>query len=277
MNTSPVRLDHVPDIRLIACDMDGTLLDPAHAVHDDFWPLLDYLRQRGIHFCPASGRQYANLYQVFESHAAEMIFIAENGSYVVRDGAELCSDCITAADARGLVQVARQINATGGHAGAVLCGKRSAYIEWNFPAFRAEVDKYYHRLQLVDDLTMVEDDFLKVAVYSFESSEQVSYPHFALFEASHQVVVSGAHWLDVMAPQANKGRGLKHIQDALQISPEQTMVFGDFLNDMEMMEHSIYSFAMANAHPKLRERARFLAPANTDNGVVRTICSVLGL
>jgi hydroxymethylpyrimidine pyrophosphatase-like HAD family hydrolase len=176
-----------------------------------------------------------------------------------------------------LAQVALKINIAGAHAGAVLCGKNSAYIEWDFPAFRAEVDKYYHRLQVVDDLTLVEDDFLKVAVYSFESSEQVSYPFFAGFEQTHQVVVSGAHWLDVMAPQANKGRGLKHIQDALQITPQQTMVFGDFLNDMEMMEHSDYSFAMANAHPRLLERARFLAPGNTQNGVVRTIRSVLGI
>lgn len=277
MNTSPVRLDHVPDIRLIACDMDGTLLDPDHAVHADFWPLLEQLQKRGIAFCPASGRQYANLHHVFASHAAGMVFIAENGTYVVRDGMELCSDCIAAADARVLVQVARRINANGTLAGAVLCGKHSAYIEWDFPAFRSEVEKYYHRLQVVSDLTQVDDEFLKLAVYSFGSSEQVSHPFFAGFEQTHQVVVSGVHWLDVMAPQANKGRGLKHIQDTLQITPQQTMVFGDFLNDMEMMEHSAYSFAMANAHPRLLARARFLAPANTHNGVVRTIGAVLGL
>ena len=50
-----------------------------------------------------------------------------------------------------------------------------------------------------------------------------------------------------------------------------------FLNDMEMMDEATYSFAMANAHPLLKERARYLSPGNADNGVVRTIKAVLGL
>ena len=52
-----VILDHVPDIRLIACDMDGTLLDDEDAIDDEFWPLVDQLQAREIVFCPASGRQ----------------------------------------------------------------------------------------------------------------------------------------------------------------------------------------------------------------------------
>ena len=91
------------------------------------------------------------------------------------------------------------------------------------------------------------------------------------------MVVSGEHWLDVMALGVNKGAGIRHIQEALGITRAQTMVFGDFLNDLEMMDEADYSFAMANAHPVLAERARYRAPGNTDNGVVRTIKSVLGI
>jgi hydroxymethylpyrimidine pyrophosphatase-like HAD family hydrolase len=80
-----------------------------------------------------------------------------------------------------------------------------------------------------------------------------------------------------MNPATNKGAGIRSIQRALGITPAQTMVFGDFLNDLELMDAADYSFAMYNAHPVLRERARYVAPPNTDNGVVRTISSVLGL
>ncbi len=83
--------------------------------------------------------------------------------------------------------------------------------------------------------------------------------------------------LDIMALQANKGAGIRHIQERLNITRDQTMVFGDFLNDLEMMDEATYSFAMANAHPLLKERANFLPPGNTDNGVVRTIKAVLGI
>jgi len=273
----PLEFDPIPDIRLIACDMDGTLLDDEDAIHDDFWPLIDALHERGVVFCPASGRQYYNLLERFEPIADEVVFIAENGTYVVREGRELSSDCLDRQVARDLIDVARDLNARGADVGAVLCGKASAYIERTDASFLAEVDKYYHRLQAVADLNTVDDDILKVAIYDFVSSEEVSAPAYAHFLDTHQVVVSGQHWLDVMDLHASKGSGIRHIQQALGITRDQTMVFGDFLNDLEMMDEATYSFAMANAHPELAARARFRAPENTANGVVRTIKSVLGM
>jgi hypothetical protein len=272
-----IRLDHVPDIRLIACDMDGTLLDDAHAIHNDFWPLIEQLHARGVIFCPASGRQYYSLLEHFTPISDELIFIAENGTYVMRQGVELSSECLTRAAVCELIRIYRQLKHREADAGVVLCGKRSAYIETGEPEFLAEVVKYYQRLEVVDDLLAIADDFLKVALFTFRSSERVIYPAFAHFSHSHQVVVSGAHWMDIMSPKANKGAGLRHIQEKLEITRDQTMVFGDFLNDLEMMDEATYSFAMANAHPLLKARATYLSPGNADNGVVRTIKSVFGI
>jgi hypothetical protein len=78
-----------------------------------------------------------------------------------------------------------------------------------------------------------------------------------------------------MSPVANKGRALRRLQERLGVTPDQTMVFGDFLNDLEMMDAATYSFAMANAHPLLKQRASWVAPANSANGVVRAIRTVL--
>ena len=49
-----------------------------------------------------------------------------------------------------------------------------------------------------------------------------------------------------------RAAGIRHIQEVLGITRDQTMVFGDFLNDLEMMDEATYSFAMANAHPDAR-------------------------
>ena len=274
----PALFDPRPDIRLIAADMDGTLLDDFDELHDHLWPMVRELSRRGIVFCPASGRQYGNLLNRFRDVADDVVFIAENGTYVVRRGAEISSDCLEPDAARRLVVAVRELAASGVDAGAVLCGKRSAYIERNDPPFRAEVDKYYARLQVVDDLLAVDDDdVLKVAVFDFGSAEATTAPALANFRDTHRVVVSGRHWVDVMNLSANKGEGIRHLQQALDITAAQTMVFGDFLNDLEMMDAAEYSFAMENAHPELRARARYLAPSNAENGVVRTISSVLGL
>jgi Cof subfamily protein (haloacid dehalogenase superfamily) len=264
--------DPRPDIRLIAADMDGTLLDDEDELHHHFWPLADELFRRGIVFCPASGRQYFNLRERFSAVADEVAFIAENGTYVVHQGRALSATCLPAESVTGIV------SKTGVDVGAVVCGTATAYVERLDAPFLAEVEKYYARLQLVPDLLAVADaDVLKVALYDFGRAEDTTAPAFEPFRDTHQVAVSGAHWVDVMTLGVNKGVGIRRIQEALGITRAQTMTFGDFLNDLEMMDESDYSFAMHNAHPTLRERARYVAPPNNENGVVRTISAVLGL
>jgi Cof subfamily protein (haloacid dehalogenase superfamily) len=267
------RMDPRPDIRLIAADLDGTLVDDEKRIHDEFWPLVDELHARGITFCPASGRQYYNLLALFEDVAADVVFIAENGTYVVAEGREMSSDCLPLDVARRVVARVREIPDVG----AVLCGKRSAYVERQDETFLRHVRPYYTREQVVPDLQAVEDDVLKVAVYDFVSGERNAAPRLEEFRASHQVAISGPHWVDVMSPTANKGHALRQIQEKLGVTPDQTMAFGDFLNDLEMMDAATYSFAMANAHPRLKERASWVAPTNNANGVVRTIRTVLGI
>ncbi|MFD9005543.1 Cof-type HAD-IIB family hydrolase [Streptomyces sp. NPDC059582] len=265
------------DIRLIVTDMDGTLLDDDKRAPEGLWEVLALLRERGVLFSPASGRQYATLERQFAEVAEGMVFIAENGTYVVRDGVELSSDPLDPAVAREVVRAARRLVADGVDMGAVLCGKKSAYVERTDEAFLAEVRRYYLELRIVEDVTAVDDDIIKVALFDFGAAERTTAPALAPFVATHQVVVSGAHWVDVMNRTADKGSAVRRLQRDLGITPAQTMVFGDYLNDLEMLDTAEWSFAMANAHPEVVRRARHLAPSNNDNGVLRTVARMLDL
>jgi hypothetical protein len=270
-----------PDIRLIATDMDGTLLDDDKRLHEQFWPLLEELDRRGVLFCPASGRQYTTLLREFEivaGGAADMVFIADNGSMVMRGGQEISSTCLPREEAHRLVLALRQTLSDGVDAGAVVSTKRSSFVERSDTAFLDQVGRYNVDLQIVPDLLeVIHDDVLKIAVYDFGSAEHTTLPRLAGLADALNLTVTAEHWLDVNAPTATKGAAVSALQDAYGITPAQTMVFGDFLNDLEMMDTADYSFAMSNAHPKLRARARYTAPSNNDNGVIRTIASVLDL
>lgn len=257
--------------------MDGTLLDDAKRMPDGLWPMLSELRRRGVLFSPASGRQYATLARQFAEVAEGMVFIAENGTYVVRDGVELSSDPLDRSVAADLARTVRRLGADGVDVGAVVCGKRAAYVERADEAFLAEVRTYYVEHRVVEDVTAVEDDVIKVALFDFGPAERTTAPALRDFAATHRVVVSGEHWVDVMNRTADKGTALRGLQRELGITPAQTMVFGDYLNDLEMLDAAEWSFAMANAHPEVVRRARHLAPSNNDDGVLRTIARVLGL
>lgn len=257
------------DVRLVVCDMDGTLLTPGGELPEGFAAMREALRERGVTFVPASGRQLATLEQMFPG---EETFVAENGSIVVHEGRTIATSLVEPDVVREVISLAR---ATTSDVGLVVCGVRSAYVERRDAPFLAEVEKYYASLEIVDDLTTVDDDVLKVAVFDFDDAEPTAATMLGGVARTHQVVISSTHWVDVMHPGANKGVGLRALQDALSVARDQTVAFGDYLNDLELLDAAGLSFAMANAHPEVVARARFLAPTNRENGVLTVLDHLL--
>jgi hydroxymethylpyrimidine pyrophosphatase-like HAD family hydrolase len=86
---------------------------------------------------------------------------------------------------------------------------------------------------------------------------------------NHKILlkVSGKNWLDISDEKANKGNALKHVQQLLNVSKEETMVLGDYHNDIEMMQEANFSFAMENAHADIKELAKYSTKSNDDFGV----------
>lgn len=258
--------------------MDGTLLTSGDNVPDSFWPLLTELGQIGATFVPASGRQYATLARTFQqpkADIADIAYVAENGSLVVHGDEVLSKTTVEAELVRAVIATTRALPSTV-DLGLVVCGVNGAYIERRDPAFVAEAEKYYARLEVVDDLTAVRDEVLKLAVFVLGEAEHLLATTFAPFTETHQVVLSGANWIDIMHRDVNKGRAVRALQAALGVPKERTVVFADYLNDLEMLDAANWSFAMANAHPDVKAKARFLAPSNDEHGVVRVLRRLLG-
>ncbi|MCR6688951.1 Cof-type HAD-IIB family hydrolase [Cellulomonas sp.] len=272
MPTSPTP---APDVRLVALDMDGSLLDDDKNLPESFWPVLEEMLERGIVVCPASGRQYATLREQFARD--DLTYVAENGAIVVSGGRTVAVTALDPGTARDVVRTVRAAVAGGAEHGTVLCGERSAYVERSDDAFLQHVRPYYRRLELVEDLTAVQDTVLKVAVYDFGPAQDGAGPLLEPFGGAARVLVSGRHWVDVMHLDADKGAAVRAIQARLGIGPEHTMAFGDYLNDVGMLEAAHWSYAMANGHPEVLARARFVAPSNNEAGVVRTLVEALRL
>lgn len=257
--------------------MDGTLLDAEGRVPDGLWPLLRIMAERGIAFAPASGRQYATLRDAFDQVSEGMPFIAENGSFVVRDDVELSSTPVDPEIVERVLAAADDATAAGRDVGVVLCARRCGYVSRADDAFMAQVRKYYHSHAVVDDLRAVDDAPIKMALFDFDDAETGIAPALSEVADTHQVVVSGAHWVDVMQPGVNKGTALRALQSEMGITAAQTAAFGDYLNDLEMLREADLSFAMANAHPDIRAVARFTAPSHTEAGVVAVLERLLGV
>ena len=247
------------DIRLVVADMDGTLLNEHGAVPSSFWPVLDWMRGRRITFAPASGRQYATLHQIFHGLDEGLSYVAENGNLVVHQGRTVATHGVDLDTSRRVIEIVRQAAGAGEggrNLGLVVCGLDSAYVERDDEAFLTEARKYYVRLDVVGDLSLVTDRVLKLAVFDFGGAQDLAAGPLAQLADTHQVVVSGQHWVDVMARGVDKGGAVRQLQQAIGATPAQTVAFGDYLNDLQMLEAADWSFAMANAHPEVARSIR---------------------
>lgn len=259
------------EIRLVATDMDGTLLNSKHEIHDSFFPVFKKLKDHGVIFVAASGRQYFNLAKTLEAVKDEVIFAAENGSYVVFRDEEIHIQAMDPEIAGELILISRNIADTY----PIICGKKKAYVENDEPEFINHLKLYFERYEVVENLLEIRDDqFLKFTLCDLAGSEINSYPHYKKYESALQVKVSGPIWLDISHKKANKGRAMEVLQEKFNVTASQTMVFGDYLNDLEMLEKAHYSYAMANAHPDIKKIARFIAKSNDENGVVEILSEI---
>ncbi|MCG3863725.1 MULTISPECIES: Cof-type HAD-IIB family hydrolase [unclassified Photobacterium] len=255
-------------IKFIATDMDGTLLCDNKQLPSDFYEVFQLLQQKNILFSAASGRQYQSLVNTFEPVKDHMVFIAENGTLVMYKGKEIYSSTIPTDEIHTILKSVQQVP----DCDIVLCGKNSAYTEATSERALNEIRKYYHNLELVDDLFSVDDEFIKIAVLNFNGTEEHIYPVLApVFGETHQVVVSAKIWLDLMHKTASKGAAIKHLQKEFGFTFEESMSFGDFFNDAEMLKETYHSYSMENAHPEIKKLARFEAPSNNEQGVMTVI------
>ncbi|MBK8804412.1 MAG: HAD family hydrolase [Fibrobacteres bacterium] len=260
------------DIRLVVSDMDGTLLDRDHRLPEGFWELERTLHERGIVFAVASGRQYWNLLDVFEPIADRILILAENGTLVMQGGRQLHLRTLSRPDAHRFVELGRTLPQTH----VLLCGKECAYVEGHDDQFLTSVRSFYRKVEIVPDLLAVQDDILKVTYCDFRGAEEHSYPHVCRWSGDFKIAVAGIPWLDITHAQADKGVALANIQERLGVTRAQTMVFGDYLNDLELMAGADWSFAMKNAHPRIVEAARFRTRLDhNEGGVLDTIRQVL--
>tara|TARA_B100001057_G_scaffold494604_1_gene591555 strand:- start:321 stop:1127 length:807 start_codon:yes stop_codon:yes gene_type:complete len=260
------------NVKLVVSDLDGTLLNEKSQVSKRFLNQFKELKKRNIHFIAASGRQYQSILDKLNYIKDDITIIAENGGLMLHKNEEEILFKLSKEDISNSIKVLRKVE----DAYIVLCGRKSAYIETNEKKFVSKFSNYYSEFTIVEDLEeVVDDDFLKIAVFHFESSEDYVFPYLKELTEKLKIVVSGQNWLDISHLDVDKSFALDLVQKDLDLKPEETMVFGDYNNDLKMLELGHYSFAMKNAHSEVKKIARFQTKSNNEEGVEEVIDKLL--
>ena len=247
--------------------MDGTLLNSHKQMPSDFKSWV--VNHNDIITVIASGRQYYALARDFMDIRDHLIFIAENGSLVFQDGEIIYQNLMNTEDVIVVLEHLKKVP----YATPLLCGVKSAYMEKSADEEMLHATMYYERLEQVDDLMEVarKEKIVKLAIYFRMQMAEKSAYYFSSLPSNLKAVVSGVSWIDVANADANKGKALKEIQEQNHISWNESMAFGDYFNDVEMLEQVKYSYATANAHPKIKKIVSYLTDSNDDDGVMKVL------
>lgn len=259
-------------IRLVASDMDATLLDENSQLPPDFEAAVKALAEKGIRFAAASGRPLYTLEEMFPNLRKEMILIGDNGGAIRWNGENLYTSEMPPEGWRALARKTREVGDV-----AVLCGLKSAYVERQYQQYDRVMKQFYTRVEYVDDLTAVTEPADKFTIYLPRDNSQEAYDNIygPACGTEFSVAVAGKNWVDIMNPGVHKGAALLRLGERLGVPPEGMMAFGDTFNDAEMLKAAKYGFLVENGSPALREEVPFLAPPNTSSGVMQVLRRVL--
>lgn len=255
---------NLSNIRLVVSDLDGTLLNSKHEVSNLFFKLFEELKKQDIIFVAASGRPFYSITTKLSPIKDEIIIVAENGGIAMKQDLLLLS---TPLNTSKLQEITKIIEANP-KINPIYCTKTKAYFSSKSEQSVIEtLQEYYPNFQIITEVDNIKEDIIKITLYHTKDSETYIYPYFKEFETNYDVKISGKYFLDISDKLANKGHAINLIQEKYNITPNQTLAFGDYNNDLEMLKLATYSFAMANAHQNVIKVANYKTKSNNDFGV----------
>ncbi len=259
-------------IRLVASDMDATLLDEHSCLPQGFAGMVNALAQKDIRFAAASGRPLYTLEEMFAGLLDTVILIGDNGGAIRWQGKDLFVSEMPAAGWRQLAKLARENRDIG-----MLCGLDCVYVEKPWQCYDAVFRNFYTRVTYVDDLLAVEAPADKFTIYLPAGNAQQAFDsvYGTACGGAFSVAVAGKNWVDVMNPGVHKGAALEQLGRQFNIPSTGMMAFGDTYNDAEMLTAAKYGFLMENGSAPLRAKVPFLAPPHTQAGVMQVLHRVL--
>ena len=266
------------DIRVIATDMDGTLLDPKGQLDlPRLEKILDKLDQCDIRFVIATGNEVHRMRQLLGHLAERVVLVVANGARIFENNeliqAQTWDDAMVdkaLGHFKGR-ECQDQFVVTAMNGGFVKKG--TVFTELDKFMTPEMIEKLYQRMQFVDEFdSSLFGGVLKMSmVVGEERLDSVLQEINDLFDGHVRAVSSGYGCIDILQDGIHKAWGLVELLKRWNLKPEQIMAFGDSENDIEMLELAGISYAMENAEEAVKRVATKVAPANSQAGVYKVL------
>ena len=267
-------------IKLVAIDMDGTLLDSVCKVPKENIKAIEKAIDNGVVVVPATGRCYRNTKNMITGAIPGIsYYVTCNGAIVVDDDKEevIYEELMKKADVKAVYELIEKYPVfTEIYAGlnSYVDARRTKHL------YRSVLPTEYcdHLLKTVSEVadlkTIADDPSISVSKFHIvgENSKDIEKLRNEINEVDglHPISLIPEN-IELTAGRWSKREGLKKLIAHLGIDREEVMVIGDSSNDYEMLEWAQYSVAMGNADEHAKELADYITATNNEAGVARAI------
>ena len=274
------------DIRLIATDLDGTLLNSRKELTPRTLRAIKRAAEAGIEFVPATGRFYRGCPEELRKLPFIHYAVVINGAcvYDVKNDSFIHRTDIPAADAVRIFDIVKNFPAEyecyaegWGYAPEDLAARIDEFTESDF-ARRIVKTLRTTVSDLSAYVTEHFDGVHKIQMFTDDKSVLAAAAH-AVHEVYPDYLITHALDcnLEINSPKAGKGNALQALASHLGLSMDQVMVFGDGNNDISMLKAAGCSVAMANAMPEVKAVADRVTLSCDEEGVAAAIEELLGM
>ena len=284
-------------IKLIASDMDGTLLNHNHKIPKENVKLINFAKNQGIEFVVATGRAYYEALPALNEENINCDVISFNGGIVYDKNGNIISitpmlpkdlyytiEILKSFDISYQLYTKNTIYTTSIETdiNAYIDLIRSNGYEPDVEHLRAEAQQkldvgYITEVENIElYLNEKENPPIKIIAISNDISKLENAAKLLSENTSISVTSSGANNIEIMHKNATKGEALKEIAKIYGINLENAVAIGDNLNDQAMLDIVGYSVAMKNGNIKLKEQAKYVTEkTNSEGGVADTIFKLI--
>lgn len=256
--------------------MDGTFLNSSSDFNRErYKDVKRIMKEKGVVFAPVTGKQCERVEELFGEDAADLWILGDSATRIKHNGEFVYESLLP--NELGLEIIQELEDMDMGHT-IIACTRDHAAIQKDIsPEEKKIVRGSYAQVKEVTAFKEISDDFIKITIHDsklrcFETREKL-----ARYDESAYIVASEAAWIDIANANVHKGTTVEQLQQMLNVTPEETVAFGDGYNDIELMERAAYSFAVRNAVDELKDAANFICRSNDEDAVMRTIIQLLAL
>lgn len=259
-------------IRLVATDMDGTLLREDKTFSDAFFNVYHKMREKGIYFVVASGNQYELLVYKFAPIKDEIVFISENGTKIMHLGKEIYVNTMDPIKVKEILKIVAEYP----DCMVILCGRKHAYILNTWKKHKEFIDCCYKNYLFVENFDDIDDIFLKLSVSDWTNQVKETVAQIAsMVPVGIRIVASGNQWFDIFNDSIHKGKAMEIVQAYLGVSRKECVAFGDQMNDYELLLSVEESYCMANGDEELKKVAKHVCLSNEEDGVIKVLEKII--